>query len=605
MIRNHLVFEKPSGLDTLQIEADGTNRYNSIVDKKILIGEGSLMLRGHLVERFWGCAMGFTILFGSVMPSKSSAADIPSLTVQFLGSGSPVAINPDGTVVGTRLLNGVTYQPLFSAGGATWELLPVPAGTTSVFPTDINSNGVIVGVAYDSQFNAVGVRWVRDPGIGIAPGPYTVEVLPRLPGDPSSYPTAVNDLGEIVGARRALGYVPAATTGWLFAPTNTVIDLFAEYGLATVPTAINANDKIISGTEVLDLVSDTTESVGASGPANYNPITCIDINNLGEIVGTASLRSTSLNVISVFRYTPGSGWTQIAGTSRYTVAYNINSRGDIAYGELGAGLFLNGLGTFGVGDLVDPVDVAAGWTITGSGCVINNSRVVAAVGRNLTTGQNGCVLLTPNGLLPTPSSPTNLQGVPHPSTSAEPFTSINLSWTNSSPLTRKYELERSPNGAADWLMLSLTPPGSGISHQDTTVQLGATYDYRVRAVGIAGAGPWSEVITVKAPNPPQPNVMTVSNVVLDGRALGPAAFIWGSVTVTNSGGPVNNARVSVLWKLPGGGTKTVTASTYGRGQASFLQFGSKGTYTLTVTNVAKSGQTFDPDGSVLSQTITK
>ena len=30
-----------------------------------------------------------------------------------------------------------------------------------------------------------------------------------------------------------------------------------------------------------------------------------------------------------------------------------------------------------------------------------------------------------------------------------------------------------------------------------------------------------------------------------------------------------------------------------------------GTYTLTVTNIAKTGLTFDPDNSVLSKTITK
>lgn len=565
------------------------------------------MFNAVVLSRCWRFAVSLTIFFTGVMSSNCRAVDLPSLRVQFLGNGSPVAINAEGTVVGARLLNGVTYQPLFRDGGTTWALLPVPAGTTSVFPTDINSSDVIVGVAYDAQFNAVGVRWVREPGIelGGTPGPYTVEVLPRLPGDVSSYPTAVNDFGQIVGARRALGYVPAATTGWFYTPANTVVDLFAEYGLSTVPTGINANGKIISGTEVLDLVSGTSEILGTTGPANYNPINCVDINNAGEIVGTASLRSTSLNVISVFRYKPSSGWTQITGTSRYTVAYNINNLGDIAYGEQGAGLYLNGLGTFAVGDLVDPADVAAGWAITGSGCVINNERMVAALGRNLTTGETGGVLLTPTGLLPTPSAPTNLQGIAHPSTSAEPFTSINLSWTNSSPLTRRYELERSPTAVADWSMLSLTPPGSGTAHQDTTVQPGVTYDYRIRAVGVAGVGPWSAVITVRAPSLPQPNVMTVSNLTLNGWGFGQAALVWGSVSVINSNGPVANARVSVRWNLPSGSTKSVTAATNGRGQASFLQLGSKGTYTLTVTNVTKPGQSFNAAGSVLTQSVTK
>ena len=139
----------------------------------------------------------------------SAQPGAPTYALQFLGPGSPTAISNTGIVVGARIINTQYYQPLVSVGGAPWSLLPVPPGADSVFPTDVNDAGIIVGVAY-SAWNAEAVRWLRSGG------GYVVEKLPKLPGDTSSYATAINNLGQVVGARRALGYVPAATSGWLY-----------------------------------------------------------------------------------------------------------------------------------------------------------------------------------------------------------------------------------------------------------------------------------------------------------------------------------------------------------------------------------------------------
>ena len=111
-----------------------------------------------------------------------------------------------------------------------------------------------------------------------------------------------------------------------------------------------------------------------NGPSNYNAVGGTAINDAGMIAGAASLRSTSLNIVSVFRYEGAAGWRFIAGSSKYTVASGINALGDVAYGELGAGVYLEGSGTFAVNDLLSAATLQAGWSVTGNGGKINDQR---------------------------------------------------------------------------------------------------------------------------------------------------------------------------------------------------------------------------------------
>ena len=632
-----------------------------------------------------------------VIPTARAQTGPPAYQLQYLGPGSPVAINNSGTIAGARL-NGNNYEPLVSVGGGAWALLPVLPGAVSVFPTDINDAGVIVGVSYNAAFNAVAVRWSP------AGNAYAVQELPRLPGDPSSYATGINNLGQVVGARQALGYIPAATTGWLYSDTLGVVDLFATYSWAIAPRDLNDNGVLLGSNERLNLNTGLLESIPA-GPPNYQPIAAVAINNNDQMVGTAALSSVSLNVVSVFRYS-GGAWSFIAGTSRYTTASSINNQGDIGYGELGAGLYLEGLGTYPLGGLLDPAVAGAGWAITGSGAKINDSRQVTTLARNNVTGQTGAVLLTPAGALPPPPAPANLAGVAHPATSAEPFNAIILTWDSAGPAAQSYSLERRVSPGGNWTPLSLVPPGLNTNHTDTTIAVGVTYDYRVRAVGLAGSGPWSNIATVTAPatpldtTPPAVTILSpangttvsgvvavsaqatdnvgvatlelsywnqylgqeiilgsvsnsgalsanwdtrsltpatytlwataadalgnwtraeatvtvttagkvlrVSDITLSGSVKGSKATITGLVTVKDgSGQNVANATVTAQWTLPNGNVTTMTAKTSSAGRARFVVTSTRGTYTLIVTNVTRSGYTFDAAGSVLSKSSTK
>lgn len=424
----------------------------------------------------------------SCLTAAHAQEGLPSYQLQFLGPGSPVAINNTGTVVGA-LVSGSTYQPLVSEDGARWRSLPVPAGSESTFPTDVNDFGVIVGVSY-TAWNAVAVRWTPS-----AAG-YAVEVLPRLPGDGSSYATAINNLGQIVGARRALGYVPAATSGWLYSDKLGVVDLQGKYGWWVYPTDVNDDGVLIAGTERLTLTTGVIEAIG-QGPSNYGLVTGVAINNDGMVGGSAVLRSSSLNIVSVFRYVEGTGWSFIAGSSRYTTLSSINNRGDIGYGELGAGLYLDGLGAFALWSLLDPAVSQAGWAITGAGTKINDQRVVATLARNSVTGESGGVLLTPAGTVQPPPAPV-LTGVAHPWAPDAPWDAVSLTWTASQGASR-YVVER--KGPADAGFLTVTPASGTIQlkYDDTAILPQTLYTYRVFAVGVAGLSASSNEVTVLSP----------------------------------------------------------------------------------------------------------
>ena len=641
--------------------------------------------------------VGVLVTFGFLPTPVCGAADLPSYQLQFLGDGSVVAINNVNTVVGLRTSPTTGVQtPLISKAGGGWTTLPSPAGASSAFPTALNDSGVIVGVATLTSGRRA-IRWTPS-GAG-----YAVELLPLLPGELASYATGINNLGQIVGARAGILGTPFGF-GWLYTDANGLVDLNARYGWFATPNDINDAGVILAGTQTFDLPTATVTDVGLSGPANYNAIGGLAINNAGMIVGSASLRSISLNIISVFRYEGAPGWRFIAGSSKYTVATAINNLGDIGYGELGAGIYLNDLGVYALNSLLDPVFAAAGWAITGNGCLLNDQRVVATFGRNATTAQSGAVLLTPLGSLAPPTAPTNLQGTAHSGTSSQPWNSIDLSWTNTSSLTRSYELERREVGAPVWTLLALTPPGVATSHTDTTVGVGITYEFRVRAVGLGGNSPWSNIATVTSPTtpldttPPTVTILSptngatvsgtvaisaqatdnvaveyleisywdqylgqqvilgavtnggplsvswntssltpaaytvrayaydalgnwkqtevsvnvaataqslkVSGIALSSRPNGSKFTVDGRVTVKNAGNAVvSGAKVYVTWTKPKGVTATQSATTDASGVALLSTSGGQGTYKLRITNLTKTGYTFDQANSILSNSI--
>jgi len=79
-----------------------------------------------------------------------------------------------------------------------------------------------------------------------------------------------------------------------------------------------------------------------------------------------------------------------------------------------------------------------------------------------------------------------------------------------------------------------------------------------------------------------------------------------TLTVSDDDGAT--ATASVIINVTGGSSgalKSEIVSTNRKGESGFSITGDGGTYTLSVTNITKAGPTFDPDNSVLTESVTK
>jgi len=77
------------------------------------------------------------------------------------------------------------------------------------------------------------------------------------------------------------------------------------------------------------------------------------------------------------------------------------------------------------------------------------------------------------------------------------------------------------------------------------------------------------------------------------------------IVVDETGAAVKSASVKGEWTLPDGSKVLRTASSNKRGRASFSTDGERGTYTLTVLDIIKTGYSFDSANSVLEKSIEK
>ncbi|MCA9921998.1 MAG: PKD domain-containing protein, partial [Anaerolineales bacterium] len=102
------------------------------------------------------------------------------------------------------------------------------------------------------------------------------------------------------------------------------------------------------------------------------------------------------------------------------------------------------------------------------------------------------------------------------------------------------------------------------------------------------------------------NCLQVSQITMSSRDRRGSLTISGQVRIVDeNGNRLDGVTVYGTWTLPNGTTETQVLTTNVRGSATFTTTdGGAGTYTLVITNVEKSGYTFDPDNSILIGTIT-
>ena len=94
-------------------------------------------------------------------------------------------------------------------------------------------------------------------------------------------------------------------------------------------------------------------------------------------------------------------------------------------------------------------------------------------------------------------------------------------------------------------------------------------------------------------------------ITLTAALRGRKATVTAEVIVRDgNGATVPGALVYATWTLPNGTTQAQVVGSDRKGKYKLSTSGDRGTYTLTVTNIVKSGYTFDAANSVLSKSIT-
>jgi hypothetical protein len=133
--------------------------------------------------------------------------------------------------------------------------------------------------------------------------------------------------------------------------------------------------------------------------------------------------------------------------------------------------------------------------------------------------------------------------------------------------------------------------------------------YRVSAIapgGIVRERSFLNAIATSAgPTPPPPLAFKtrVASLTLTGSAPGPISTVTATIQIVDqSNAPVPLAAVKGTWKTPTG-IFTTSATTSNTGMISWLNGYGPGVYTFTVTQVTKSGYTWDKTNSVVRRSL--
>ncbi len=626
------------------------------------------------------------------------------LDAQFenVGISSAASVNENGDAVGYAIIDG-DYQAFVYTEGRGVELLPTLTAWGSHQAFDVTDRFdnvlVIVGVARSSIYGdpQTGVVWEYDTLSGSA----TVSAVGPLPGGSASSLTDINNNGLAVGSSISLG-AQAMVYDHLNG-TTTQLDL------PSVPSDIN-DANTVAGDDWRASLTIEPDGTITAGPPEFlggppsSWWTTIHALNADDAAAARVVMTWSdgagrrVNGAALY---DEAGWWLLWASSAFDGANGINDHKDVV-GALGvsaairSALYIAALDqVYLIEDLIDP---ASPYGFIDSVADINNAGTIAAGG--------GAALLVRKGDMPAPAAPANLTAAPHYPTWQQPWNAITLNWQDTSDYTIDFTIERREPGQPDSAWSMIRSNWSPTSMWDMDVGLGVTYEYRVRARGLAGLSAYSNLATATAPADPvdtEAPVVTitkpvdgatvsgrvkiraeatdnvevtsmditvssnlnstqlcsgagpvlectwntrklengtytirarasdamgngsshsitvtlgdegggtsfdllVSDIAMQARVKRRTPNVTGTVVITDgNGSPVKSAMVYGTWTLPSGATQSRVVYTSKSGKAVFEASDGFGTYVLDVTNVVKSGYSFDPACCTLSNQIT-
>ncbi len=504
----------------------------------------------------------------------------PEFDAQFLFPGFPSALNERGDAVGWATVGGVSrgWVAVQAAGGVDARLLPLPAGVAESYANDISADGIVVG-----QAGADAAVWL--PPYDAAP-----IMLGRLPDTVQCEATAVNQpldsnghTRDVVGYCAFAGFMSGPAVLWSQVNGSPAFAGLVPLNLTSAAGMVGVEDvndarQVVGESSVFDLddlsTSPTKTDLDGNLPPEFVRSLLFAINEpgaggpFGQVAGFARLGTSQQADQEIVRNDNGT-WEVLSGAGVYNNAYGIAPNGDLSIeyttvcgagsaAVIAAGVYLDGLDRlFCLDDLL-----AAGsrdWLLDAP--IFDNDivldpgtgrRRVLVAATNPASGQSGTVLLTETGALSVPAPVADFACRP----SSDPL-GIFCDWTPTDDLANRYVMERKESGNQQQAFSEVcqtTVPQCF----DLTTAPGMTYEYRVQAVGLAGASDWQYTTATAPDTPPPPAVDDQPPEVTITNPLG-GSTVSGTVSVTAT--VTDNVAVS---------TVTMTVQRVGNSSATIL-----------------------------------
>ncbi len=402
----------------------------------------------------------FCAVLALAADGAADAANLPAYTVVPIGAdlsaveptttfNIAVAVNEDDDAVGWASISGQIRGFLYTAEYGP-VLLPTDAGarpaSQAVDLSDRDAQGIvrIVGMTATGIYDTPGLAhlWSFDTGTGAFVDDITIGALP---GHSASAVAAINNSCQVVGY--SLGTSAAVpSTAMLYDCTT---DTLTELDFPALPTDISDSGIVVGGT----WRGDTAGSYASLGiPADLHIAARITaVNDAGHVAGSGTRSygdGNGRSVASILRHV--ADWEILASLSAFDGANDINNHDDVV-GQLGYGAALNAVVWLeDVPGLFSPTSLLAPGSRDQSmnyAMAINDDGVIAGA------GSAGAMLLVPDGNLPAPDAPADLDAIPHVPTAQQPWNAITLAWTGSGDLATGYRVERRDDGAMDWTVI--------------------------------------------------------------------------------------------------------------------------------------------------------
>ena len=231
-----------------------------------------------------------------------------------------VAVNNHGQVAGNNVpSSGVTHAVVWSVGNVITDLASLTAtgGSSAV---GINNNGEVAGTASTATGDDA-FAWTSAGGM--------VD-LGHL-GTGSSYATAINDAGQVVGYSYTGHFSDSHAFSWT--PTGGIVDIGTLGGASSEPFAINSHGQVIGWSTTAAGVQAAFSWTAAGGIVDLGNLggaggsQAMAVNNNGEVVGRSQTASGDWDA---FSWTAAGGMVDLGNLAGdWGKAVAINDAGQI------------------------------------------------------------------------------------------------------------------------------------------------------------------------------------------------------------------------------------------------------------------------------------